>query len=155
LFVGELLFLTIRFDAGPLLGRTDWWARGLLWSPVLLAGLLAFSAAFLLMVSPRLTAIAGSLRAGAAAHRWGPSLGLQLVAVGLFAWCAARLFGGGGGSGGWLLGWVIAAVAAATLWLLSLAPARFWWTLAKRERVALLVAAVAAVAAVAIGRAAR
>jgi exosortase E/protease (VPEID-CTERM system) len=151
----ELLGLTIRFDAGDVANREHWWARGLGWSPMVLAGLLAFSAAFLLVVSPRLKAIARSLADESIEHRWEPWLSLQLVAVGVFALCTARLFEGGSESVGWVVGWGGAAVAAAILWLLAVAPARCWWAMARHEHMAMLVAAVAGGAAVASGRGAR
>jgi len=68
----------------------SWWARGLGDTPVLLRAALAFSAAFLLLVSPRLKAIASALAQKAASHRWWPWLILQLAAIGLFALCTAQ-----------------------------------------------------------------
>ena len=138
LLVSELLVLTIRFDAES--------AGGLRNAPVLLRAVLAFTAAFLLMVSPRLTAIARGLAESATRHRWWPWLTLQLVAIVIFSLCTARLFEGGEAGIGWGAGWAITAVAVPTLWLLTLAPARSWWVLAQQEWRALVVAAAAGVA---------
>src|SRR5215467_1719658 len=87
LLVSELLVLTIRFDAES--------AGGLRNAPVLLRALLAFTAAFLLMVSPRLRALARGLAESAARHRWWPWLSFQLVAIAVFFLCTAQLFEGG------------------------------------------------------------
>jgi len=135
LLVSELLSLTIRFDAesAPRLGQ----------APVLLRAALAFAAAFLLMLSPRLTAIARAVAQAAATHRWWPWLSLQLAATGAFSLCTARLFEGREQSIGWFVGWLVAVVAVPTLWLLTLAPSRCWCSLARQERRALVVAAVA------------
>src|SRR5262250_3195079 len=138
LLVSELLVLTIRFDAES--------AGGLRNPPVLLRALLAFTAAFLLMVSPRLRAIVRELAESATRHRWWPWLSIQLVAIAVFFLGTARLFEGGEAAIGWGAAWAITAVAVPTLWLLSLAPARAWWVLAQQERRALVVAAAAGVA---------
>jgi len=144
LLVSELLVLTIRFDAES--------AGGLRNAPVLLRAVLAFTAAFLLMVSPRLGAIARGLAESATRHRWWPWLSFQLVASAVFFLCTAQLFEGGATAIGWGVAWAIAAVAVPTLWLLTLAPARSWWVLAQQERRALVVAAAAAVAVTASWR---
>ncbi len=151
----ELLALTVRFDAEGLARRAHWWTRGLGESPVLLQGLLAFSAAFLLVVSPQLKVLARSLTEESAEHRWGPWLSFQLAAVVMFWLCTARVFEGGEDSVGWAMGWVASAVAAAISWLLAIAPARRWWALARKERMALLVAGVAGAVVVVSGRAVR
>jgi exosortase E/protease (VPEID-CTERM system) len=138
LLITELLGLTIRFDAPE-----HWWPRALGEARVFLRAVLAFSAAFLLVISPRLKTIARTLAQAATSHRWWPWLSLHLAAVGVFSLCTARLFEGGGESIMWVAGWVATAVAVPTLWLLILAPARCWWALARQEQRALLVAAVA------------
>jgi exosortase E/protease (VPEID-CTERM system) len=155
LLTAELLALTVRFDAEGLATRAHWWTRGLGESPVLLQGLLVFSAAFLLMVSPRLKALARSLARESAEHRWGPWLTLQLAAVGVFWFCTGRLFEGGSESVGWVVGWAAATVTAAVSWLLTIAPGRCWWAIARQERMALLLAGVAGAVVVASGRAIR
>lgn len=147
LVVSELLGLTIRFDAPE-----QWWPRGLGEARELLRAALAFSAAFLLVISPRLKAIARALAQAAARHRWWPWLSLHLAALGVFSLCTARLFEGSGESVMWVDGWVAAAVAVPALWLMTLAPARCWWTLARQEQRALAVAAVAGGAAAASAR---
>src|SRR5438477_602968 len=140
--------LTTRFEA------TDQrWVPLLSEAPVLLRAALAFSAAFVLVVSPRLKTIVRTLAQAVARHRWWPWLSLQLAATGVFWLCTARLFEGGGESILWVAGWVVAAVAVPVLWLLTLAPARCWWTLARQEQRALVVAAVAGGAAAASVRA--
>jgi len=152
LLLAELLGLTVRFDAEKVGQGASWWARGLGDTPVLLRAALAFSAAFLLLVSPRLKAIASALAQKAASHRWWPWLILQLAAIGLFALCTAQLFDAGGGSITWVAGWAVAAVAAPALWLLTLAPARAWWELARQQQRALVVAVAAGGAAAASAR---
>src|SRR5215467_8521665 len=138
LLVSELLVLTIRFDAEA--------AGGLRSTPVLLRAVLAFTAGFLLMVSPRLGTITRGLAQSATWHRWWPWLTVQLVAIAAFSLCTARLFEGGEAAIGWRAGWAITAVAVPTLWLQTLAPARSWWALVQQEHRALVVAAAAGVA---------
>jgi len=152
LLVSELLGLTIRFDAEDLMRRPDGWTRWLAESPMLLRGGLAFAAAFLLVVSPRLKAIALSLTQASMGHPWGPWLSLQLVAIGVFALCTERLFEGGADSMSWVAGWVAAAVAAPMLWLLALAPPRYWGAVARQERWGLVLAALAGAAVAASAR---
>jgi exosortase E/protease (VPEID-CTERM system) len=147
LLVSELLALTIRFDAPE-----QWWPRGLGEARELLRAALAFSASFLLVVSPRLKTIAWTLAEAAASHRWWPWLSLHLAALGVFSLSTARLFEGGGESMMWVAAWVVAAVAVPALWLLTLAPAPCWWALARHEQRALVVAAVAGGAAAASAR---
>jgi exosortase E/protease (VPEID-CTERM system) len=150
--VAELLGLTIRFDAEDLVRRPHGWARWLAETPVLLRGGLAFAGAFLLVVSPRLKAIALSLTQASMGHPWGKWLSLQLVTIGVFALCTARLFEGGADSISWVAAWVAAAVAAPMLWLLALAPPRYWGALARQERWGLVLAALAGAAVAASAR---
>jgi len=152
LFLTELLALTIRFDGEALLASPHWWTRDLVWASVLLHGLLTSSAVFLLMVSPRLKPLARSLVDQAAGHWWTPWLGLHLVAVALLWQSTASLFEGGSESVALVVTWTLAATAAGLLGLFAVAPPRWCWAVARREVVALLVAATAGVAAVSSGR---
>jgi len=147
LLVAELIAVTIRFDAENLARSTHWWVREVTEASALLRGLLAFTAVLLLVLSPRLKGTARALADESVDHRWAPWLGLHLVAVGVFWLCTASLFEGGRESVALVVAWGAAAAAAAALWLFAVAPARSWWAMARREPMALLVAASAGVAA--------
>jgi exosortase E/protease (VPEID-CTERM system) len=151
-FLTELLVLTIRFDAEDLLSRPQWWLRDLVEASVLVHGLLAFSAAFLLVVSSRLRAMVRTLADESAEHRWAPWLSLQLATFGVLWVSTAGLFEGGSESVGLVVTWTVAAVMAGALGLFAVAPPRCWRAIARREPMALLVAATVGVVAVASGR---
>ena len=104
LLVAEVLGLTLDFDGQDLAKRPQWWAWWLGEASVLLRGGLACVAAFLLVASPRLHAIAGALARASTENRWWRRwLSLHLAAVGAF-WvrhravvrrrCGVRLAGG-------------------------------------------------------------
>ena len=153
LLVAEVLGLTLDFDGQDLAKRPQWWAWWLGEASVLLRGGLAFVAAFLLVASPRLHAIAGALARASTENRWWRRwLSLHLAAVGAFWVCTVQLFEGGAVSGWWVAGWLAAAGAAPTLWLLSLASGRYWGALAKQEHRTLMLAVLVGAAAAASAR---
>ena len=153
LLVVEVLGLTLHFDGEDLAKRPQWWAGWLGEASVLLRGGVAFVAAFLLVASPRLHAIARDLARAATENRWWRHwLSLHVAAVGAFWVCTAQLFEGGTQSTWWVAGWLAAAGAAPTLWLLSLASGRHWRALAKQEHRTLMLAVLVGAAAAASAR---
>lgn len=143
-FVAGLVLLTGRFDTMVLAEAPDRWVRFAPYISVLIRIGLAALAAFVLIAFPRLGAIAREAQQSALEHRWLPWLLLHGIAVaGYFHLTAALLDAAAQHlypSGTQLAAWATLGGVVVGLWLLAMAPFRFWRWLAARERMALLVA---------------
>ncbi len=159
LLAAEVLGLTIRFDSQSLSDSGVGWAQLLGHAPDMLRMGLAFIAAFLLIAGPRLKELLQDAWQGAGRHRWWPWLALHLPVFGGFYLCTSLIFQGDATAFSlpivWLAGWTGLGAATFGLWLFALAPVRFWWGFVRRERPALLAAALAGLAAWGVGQIAR
>lgn len=155
LLAAEILFLSIRFDTIVLSESDSWLARLAGDLPVYLRIGLAALASFLVIVYPRLTAFLKEARDAARQHHWLLWLPVQLVVYAGFFQLTTRVFGLASAKtpppDSLLTGWAATGLAVFLVWLLTLAPFRYWLNVAVRERVALLVALLAGVAAWGLG----
>ncbi|MGZ8907908.1 MAG: exosortase E/protease, VPEID-CTERM system [Methylobacter sp.] len=152
LLVAELLGLSVRFDTAVLEADTTGWAQLVgNTAPAFLRIALAFVAAFLLSLAPRLKAIALEAQQRAQAHRWGRWLLSHLLAYGAFYWITLAVFSGaesgGNLSGGLLAVWAGLGFANVCLWLLAIASFGFWAGLLAGEWQSLIIAFLAGTAA--------
>lgn len=155
LLAGELVYLSVNFDTVFLSERENFWTRLAGDAPVFLRIGLASLAAFLVLVFPRFGLLASELRDSAREHGWKRWLLLHLSAYAAFYPATRSIFEiaarGEDPAGSWLAGWLLLGGAVAILWFLALAPLRYWRKLAKREKLALLVAVLAGFAAWGLG----
>ena len=152
LLTAELLGLSIRFDTAVLEADSTGWARFVgNAAPAFLQIALAFMAAFLLALAPRLKAIALVAQRSAKTHRWPGWLLAHLLVYGVFYWLTLTVFSaassGGSLSGGLLAAWAGLGVANVGLWLFVVAPVGFWAGLLNDEWRALIIAVLAGTAA--------
>jgi exosortase E/protease (VPEID-CTERM system) len=140
----ELIMLTARYEAPPLLADDGSWPIWLfhfskeIW-PVCLW---MFGSCFLI-VSPRLAAIFSDLRKQSNEYRWWDWLVLHALAFAVFAIITALIFAmpinPARLSAAWFAAWFVMAGATLLLWLLAVAPGRFWLQLIRHEYAALLM----------------
>ena len=97
----------------------------------------------LLVLSPRFQAILSDLRAQSTGYRWLVWLACHSLALAAFVLVTSLVFGKPTDparlSAAWLAGWFALASVTFLLWLLALAPGRFWLRLVRQERTALLM----------------
>jgi exosortase E/protease (VPEID-CTERM system) len=148
----EGVALTVSFEAPNASADDPWWVRVAAFTPTLIRiGVAAFGA-FLVLLVPRLNATVDYARQCAADHRWQKWAWLHLLSFAtLYAFVAATGLGDGS-VGRQLFSGRLAlceglGIAAATFWLVALAPPRFWRVFVARERLTLLAAVAAATAA--------
>jgi exosortase E/protease (VPEID-CTERM system) len=150
--IAELLLLTTRFDSASLNNNAQWWAAVLAISPDMLRGLLAFTAALLLIGSSRLAVWSRAFAEAAQSHRWYGWLVLHVLLIGLFAATTAQLFESPNAGTRWFAAWLALGGLALFAWLLCLAPGSYWWSFAIREKTAISLAAVIGVLAWGLGQ---
>lgn len=147
----ELLGITIRFDTQGLIEATPWWAVWLGYAPALLHMGLAFVAAFLVIVAPRLQAIWQTMFTPSHRHRWVLWLAWHIMAFGAFTLVTAAILDTNATvlrpSLLWPVSWVLSGAVALLLWLFTIAPPRCWWRLVQDEYAALLGASLIGVGA--------
>ena len=97
----------------------------------------------LLALSPRFQAILSDLRVQSSGYRWLVWLACHSLALATFIFVTSLVFGKPTDparlSAAWLAGWFALASATFLLWLLALAPGRFWLRLVRQEHTALLM----------------
>lgn len=143
----EAIVITVAFESPAASPSDAWWVRLAAISPELIRIAAAASAAFLLLLGPRLKATIEYAQKSAIPYRWQPWLVLHLLA---FATClTVAVFADGSAVGqissGRLALCEALAIAAAVFWVLALAPLRCWRVLVGRERFTLVVAVAAAI----------
>lgn len=142
ILVIELIGITFRFEAPAVADDAGWSAylftnSGEIW-PIgfWVAG------SCLLLLTPRLKAVLGALREQSSDHRWSAWLVLQILAFAAFVILTTAIFKTPTDparlSASWLAGWAALASTTLMLWLLALAPGRFWLRLVRQEHTALL-----------------
>lgn len=155
LLAGELLYLSVSFDTAALSEGQNYWTRLAGDAPVFLRIGLASLAAFLVIVFPRFGLLASELRRSAEGHGWKRWALLHLAAYAAFFPATRSVFEtaarGEDPPETLLIRWLLLGGAMVVLWLFTLAPIRYWRGLAVRERLALLVALLAGLAAWGLG----
>lgn len=152
--VAEGIALTVGFDSPAASAGDHWWVQLEAVAPDLMRILAAFFGAFFLLLAPRFGGTLADARRYAAGHRWLPWLLLHGLGFAALATFLARSGLGSGASGvagpggAWALcGGIAIAAAVAALWLLAVAPPRYWRSLLAREHITLLAAFGAATVA--------
>jgi exosortase E/protease (VPEID-CTERM system) len=145
----EVIWITYRFDFNITLGNQhpDPATQLIKQASLFLRVMAAFAGSALIIFSPRLMAIFRDMRNHQATHPWR----LWLLAHGLVfsgfalvsAFVYAALIDSENISAALLAGWIILGGSTLGLWLIALAPFRFWRALAHREYVSLLLGGVA------------
>ena len=138
----ELALITARYEAPPLLsGDAGWPARLFHFSNKIWAPSLWIICSCLIVFSPRLKAIAGTLQEQSNEHGWLVWLGLHLFTFVMFAVITALIFEQPTDparlSAPWFSGWFAMASTTLLLWLFALAPGHFWLRLIRREHISL------------------
>lgn len=153
----EVLFLSVSFDTGAFEKGDNWWTQLANNSPIFMRIGIAALAAFLLIIYPRLGAIAteGLAAAKTQGLRWLGWLFLHAAAFAAFFHLTQDMFKvaatGTFPPGLEVAQWVSAATAMLGLWLLASAPPGYWLRLAGREWLAALGAAAAGAIAWGLG----
>jgi len=140
----ELIVITARYEVPLLSVNNANWSAWLfhfskeIWS----LSLWIFCACFLI-VSPRLKVILGNLQEQSSDYRWLVWLAFHILAFIAFAIITALIFETPTNptrlSAPWFTGWFALASATLRLWLLALAPGRFWLRLIRQEQMSLLL----------------
>jgi exosortase E/protease (VPEID-CTERM system) len=143
----ELIMLTARYEAPPLLADDGSWPRWLFhFSKEIWPVCLWMSGSCLFIVSPRLAAIFNNLRKQSNEYRWWDWLVLHVLAFAVFAIITELIFAMPVNparlSAPWFAAWFVTAGATLLLWLLAVAPGRFWLQSVRHEYVALLMGAL-------------
>ncbi len=139
----ELVGITARYEVPPLLTSDAGWPAWLFhFSNRIWASSLWIICSCLIIFSPRIKTIISNLQEQSNKHGWLVWLGLHLLAFVMFAVITALIFEQPTDparlSAPWFTGWFAIASATLLLWLLALAPARFWWRLIRQEHISLL-----------------
>ncbi len=155
LLIGEVLLVTLRFDAGTLQGQSGWWAELLRESHLLLHLIIAAAAATLLVGGAalwdeirRLPVTPLSLRT-AAMLLFG-----HFAALAAFTWVTALLLEGNGEVRArpvWTVFWLVLVLAVAGSWALMVLPVHLWFRLLRRQFWVLLTGLGIGVLAVSAG----
>jgi exosortase E/protease (VPEID-CTERM system) len=155
LVAAELLFLSVQFDTKVLSAGQNFLTRLAGDAPIALRVVLASLAAFGVIVFPRAKRLGGELRTAVEHHRWGVWLLLHLVAFAGFYALTRQVFAMAARaedpSGALLAQWLGLGLVLAAMWLLALAPWRYWRGLMWQEKLSLLAALAAGLAAWGIG----
>jgi exosortase E/protease (VPEID-CTERM system) len=139
----ELIVITARYEVPPLsVNNADWSAWLFHLSKEIWSLSLWIFCACLLIVSPRFKVILGNLQAQSSDYRWLVWLAFHILAFIAFAIITALIFETPTNparlSAPWFTGWFALASATLLLWLLALAPGRFWLRLIRQEQMSLL-----------------
>ena len=152
----ELLVVTTWFDTESLAQRPGFIAIAIGLSPAVLSIVLAFAAALLLMIGPRLPLRIHALANAAEGYSRAPWLALHAAVLWAFLAASSVVFDtsnpGAPLPAAVVAAWSLSALAVSMTWLFAMAPRRAWTDLAYRERRALGVAAAAALGAWMAGR---
>ena len=140
----ELVVITARYTAPPLLANDVSWSVGLFhFSKEIWPAGLWIIGACLVILSPQLKLIISDLQEQSNEHRWWVWLVSHALAFAVFAVVTELIFGIPSNparfSTPWFAGWFALASATLLLWLLVLAPGHFWLRLIRQERAALLM----------------
>jgi len=143
----ELIMLTARYEAPPLLADDGSWPIWLFhFSKEIWPVCLWMFGSSLLIVSPRLAAIFNNLRMQSNDYRCWDWLVLHVLVFAVFASITALIFAmpinPARLSAPWFAAWFVMAGATLLLWLLAVAPGRFWLQLIRHEYAALLMGAL-------------
>ncbi|MDI1276137.1 exosortase E/protease, VPEID-CTERM system [Methylobacter sp.] len=139
----ELIVITARYEV-PLLSvnNANWSAWLFHFSKEIWSLSLWIFCACLLIVSPRFKVILSNLREQSSDYRWLVWLAFHILAFIAFAIITALIFETPTNparlSAPWFTGWFALASATLLLWLLALAPGRFWLRLIRQEQMSLL-----------------
>jgi exosortase E/protease (VPEID-CTERM system) len=148
----EVIWITYRFDFNLTFGNPhpDPATQLIQKASVLLKVMAAFAGSALIIVSPRWKAIFRALRNHQAIHSWLLWLLAHVLVFGGFAAASsfvyAALANSENISAALLAGWAMLGGSTLGLWLIALAPFRFWRTLAHREYMSLLLGGIAGLA---------
>lgn len=139
----ELVTITGRYEVPPLLENDTSWSPWLFhFSKEIWAVSLWIFCACLLIFSPRLKVILSNLREQSTEYRWLAWLAFHVLSFVLFAVITALIFeipiNPARLSTPWFLSWFTMASATLLLWLLALAPGRFWLRLIRQEHISFL-----------------
>jgi exosortase E/protease (VPEID-CTERM system) len=148
----ELIMLTARYEAPPLLANNVSWAIRLFhFSKEIWPVSLWISCACLLILSPRLKAVLGNLLEQSSEYRWLNRLALHIFAFVAFAVTTALIFAmpidPARLSAPWFAAWFVLAGTTLLLWLLAIAPGHFWLQLIRQDYKALLMGCLLGVSA--------
>jgi exosortase E/protease (VPEID-CTERM system) len=140
----ELIMLTARYETPPLLADDGSWPIWLFhFSKEIWPVCLWIFGSCLLIVSPRLAAIFSRLQKQSNEYCWWDWLVLHILAFAMFAIITVLIFempiNPARLSAAWFTGWFVMAGATLLLWLLAVAPGRFWLQLIRHEYQALLI----------------
>ncbi len=142
----QLFILNFGFDSYKphLLDSGEWYAA-LAYAGQFAKALVVVPVFLLLSLWPRLPAYAERLHESTSGHPWNYLLIAQLAVYALLVWLSYRVFGlpDAEADAGHILAiaWMLTGIAAAALWLFSLAPWSFWRAFV-RENVFVVVSAL-------------
>ncbi|MGJ0484011.1 MAG: exosortase E/protease, VPEID-CTERM system [Methylomicrobium sp.] len=140
----ELVGITARYEVPPLLANdADWPAWLFHFSKEIWPAGLWIMSACCLILSPRLKIILDNLYIYSAGHRWQVWLVRHALVLAAFVVITHLIFGMPSNperlSAPWFAGWFALASVALLLWLIALAPSRFWLNLVRQEYAALFI----------------
>lgn len=140
----ELMAITARYEMPPLLESEVSWSVRLFHSSNKIWSIgLWIICASLLIFSPRLKAMLGSLREQSSEYHWPIWLVFHIFTFFAFAVVTAFIFATPGNparfTAFWFAVWFALLSATLLLWLLALAPGQFWLRLIRQEYKALLM----------------
>lgn len=145
LLIGELLYLTIRFDSQVLDDAPSAWLRLVAWSPHYLRAAITVAVVMLLLQGRRVWQVAAPAPAAGAPARGGRWLAVHVAAVLLFAQVSAVVFAvptGGLRPAFWVSAWFVLGAVALGAWGMALAPRALAGLAAHRGRMLTGLAAV-------------
>jgi len=148
----ELIILTARYEVPPLLANDASWSIWLFhFSKEIWPVTLFIVCAWLLFFSPRLKIILSNLREQASEYCWLDWLALHALAFVVFAVITALIFeipiNPARLSALWFAAWFTMAGATLLLWMLAVAPGRFWLRLIRQEYKSLLMGCLVGISA--------
>lgn len=136
--VMEVIGITYQFEMPAIMDDAPWSAYLFTNSPLLLrVGFWWITGSCFLLLMPRLKAILNTLCEQSGEYRWSVWLLWHILAFTAFVVLTTLIFeitDPARLSTAWLAGWVALASATLMLWLLAVAPGRFWYQLVRQER---------------------
>ena len=157
ILVGELSWLSVRFDAASVGAHAGWTARLMNYAPLVPRVAIAIAVAWLILAGPRLKRLGHDFLNACRRHtRWWQWLLCHLAAFGTLAFSSYMVFERPSPHVSTrdlqVALWWILVITSLVSWLAAVAPAGFWWSVIQTERRTLFAAAIVGMAACQAGQ---